>query len=93
MVFQKISKMEVVSGNLVEKVSKLDDRRVIFQKISKTKGVFGNLVENRGQMIEKRVFFQKISNIEVCFGNLVEKVVGRSGLGEAIRKSLTYFEF
>ena len=73
MIFQKISKTKGVSGNLVEKVSKLDDRRVLFQKISKTKGVFGNLVEIRGQMIEKRVFFQKISNIEVCFGNLVEK--------------------
>ena len=66
---------------------------MVFQKISKMEVVFGNLVENRGQMIEKRVFFQKISNIEVCFGNLVEKVVGRSGLGEAIRKSLTCFAF
>ena len=91
MVFQKISKMEVVFGNLVEKVSKLDDRRVFFQKISKTKGVFGNLVEIRGQMIERRVFFQKISKTKGVWGNLVEKVVGRSGLGEAIRKSLTYF--
>ena len=48
MLFQKISKMEVVSGNLVEKVSKLDDRQVLFQKISITDGCFGNLVENGG---------------------------------------------
>ena len=45
MVFQKISKMEVVFGNLVEKVSKLDDRRVFFQKISNIEVCFGNLVE------------------------------------------------
>ena len=45
MFFQKISKMEVIFGNLVEKVSKLDDRRVFFQKISKMEGCFGNLVE------------------------------------------------
>ena len=75
-----------ICGQMIEK-------RVFFQKISKTKGVFGNLVEIRGQMIEKRVFFQKISKMEGCFGNLVEKVVGRSGLGEAIRKSLTFFVF
>ena len=85
--------MEVVFGNLVEKVSKLDDRRVFFQKISKTEGFFGNLVEICCKKGGWRVFFQKISNIEVCFGNLVEKVVGRSGLGEAIRKSLTFFVF
>ncbi len=85
--------MEVVSGNLVEKVSKLDDRRVFFQKISKTKEVFGNLVEICCKKGGWRVFFQKISKTEVIFGNLVEKVVGRSGLGEAIRKSLTYFAF
>ena len=74
--------MEVIFGNLVEKVSKLDDRRVLFQKISKMEVVSGNLVEIRGQMIEKRVLFQKISNIEGCLGNLVEKIVGRSGLGK-----------
>lgn len=66
---------------------------MLFQKIFKMEVVSGNLVEIRGQMIERRVFFQKISNIEGCLGNLVEKVVGRSGFGEAIRKSLTYFAF
>ena len=83
--------MEVVSGNLVEIRGQMIKKRVFFQKISKTKGVFGNLVEIRGQMIERRVFFQKISKTKGGWGNLVEKVVGRSGLGEAIRKSLTYF--
>lgn len=67
--------------------------RVFFQKISKTEGFFGNLVEICCKTGSWLVFFQKISNIEGCLGNLVEKVVGRSGLGEAIRKSLTFFEF
>ncbi len=44
-------------------------------------------------MDDRQVLFQKISKTKGVFGNLVEKVVGRSGLGKAIRKSLTYFAF
>ena len=44
-------------------------------------------------MDDRQVLFQKISITDGCFGNLVEKVVGRSGLGKAIRISLTYFAF
>lgn len=44
-------------------------------------------------MDDRQVLFQKISKMEVVSGNLVEKVVGRSGLGKAIRISLTYFAF
>ena len=63
MVFQKISKMEVVFGNLVEKVSKLDDRRVFFQNISNIEVCFGNLVEKvvgrsgLGEAIRKALTF------------------------------------
>ena len=53
-VFQKISKMKVGFGNLVEICGQKNEKQVFFQKISKMKAGFGNLVEICDEMIEKQ---------------------------------------